>query len=147
MLINARRAEELRVAILDGTRLDNYQVEVSEKGLQRGNIYRGIIANIQPALNAAFIDYGAERHGFLAIQDVVPDAYYSDPAKKTRPRIEEVLEKGKPVVVQVQGAEARRAPRSPTGLAGRYLVLTPSTPRAAFAQGRAKRPAASCARK
>ena len=53
MLINARRPEELRVAILDDNRLDNYQVEVSEKGLQRGNIYRGTIANIQPALNAA----------------------------------------------------------------------------------------------
>ncbi|MEO8505472.1 MAG: Rne/Rng family ribonuclease [Acidobacteriota bacterium] len=131
MLINARRAEELRVAILDGTRLDNYQVEVSEKGLQRGNIYRGIIANIQPALNAAFIDYGADRHGFLAIQDVVPDAYYSDPAKKTRPRIDEVLEKGKPVVVQVQKEpEGQKGAALTTNLslAGRYLVLTPFDP-------------------
>jgi ribonuclease E len=131
MLINARRPEELRVAILDDNRLDNYQVEVSEKGLQRGNIYRGTIANIQPALNAAFIDYGAERHGFLAIQDVVPDAYYADPEKKSRPRIEEVLQKGKPVVVQVQKEpEGQKGAALTTNLslAGRYLVLTPFDP-------------------
>ncbi len=131
MLINARRPEELRVAILDDNRLDNYQVEVSEKGLQRGNIYRGTIANIQPALNAAFIDYGADRHGFLAIQDVVPDAYYTDPEKKNRPRIEEVLQKGKPVVVQVQKEpEGQKGAALTTNLslAGRYLVLTPFDP-------------------
>src|SRR5690349_23651867 len=127
MLINARRPEELRVAILDDNRLDNYQVEVSEKGLQRGNIYRGTIANIQPSLNAAFIDYGAERHGFLAIQDVVPEAFYREP-RGHNPRIEEVLEKGKPIVVQVakdsvgtKGAALTTA----LSLAGRYLVLTP----------------------
>ncbi|HEX6902801.1 MAG TPA: Rne/Rng family ribonuclease [Thermoanaerobaculia bacterium] len=127
MLINAQRPEELRVAIVQGNTLENYKVDVAEAGLTRGNIYRGVIASIQPSLNAAFIDYGAERHGFLAIQDVVPDAYYRQPGT-AHPRIEEVLEKGKPIVIQVdkdpigtKGAALTTA----LSLAGRYLVLTP----------------------
>src|SRR6185295_1010971 len=93
----------------------------------RGNIYRGLIAGIQPSLNAAFIDYGAERNGFLAIQDVVPEAYYHDPGSG-RPRIDDVLEKGKPIVVQVtRDPEGGKGAALTTNLslAGRYLVLTP----------------------
>ncbi|HSF44178.1 MAG TPA: Rne/Rng family ribonuclease [Thermoanaerobaculia bacterium] len=127
MLINAQRPEELRIAIVQGNALENYKVDIAEAGLTRGNIYRGVIASIQPSLNAAFIDYGAERHGFLAIQDVVPEAYYRNPRGGT-PRIEDVLEKGKPIVVQVgkdsmgtKGAALTTA----LSLAGRYLVLTP----------------------
>ena len=101
MLINAQDPEAVRVAVLDGDSLESYQIEVAERGLTRGNIYRGVIANVQPSLNAAFIDYGAEKHGFLAIQDVVPEAYYRQPANG-RPRIEEVLERGKPIVVQIK---------------------------------------------
>ncbi|MFL6194903.1 MAG: ribonuclease E/G [Thermoanaerobaculia bacterium] len=127
MLINAQRPEELRVAIVQGNVLENYKVDVAEAGLTRGNIYRGVIASIQPSLNAAFIDYGAERHGFLAIQDVVPDAYYRTP-HNPHPRIEEVLEKGKPIVVQVAkdpvGTKGAALTTS-LSLAGRYLVLTP----------------------
>ncbi|HEX4964930.1 MAG TPA: Rne/Rng family ribonuclease [Thermoanaerobaculia bacterium] len=127
MLINAQRQEELRIAIVQGNVLENYKVDVAESGLTRGNIYRGVIASIQPSLNAAFIDYGAERHGFLAIQDVVPDAFYRTPSHG-HPRIDEVLEKGKPIVVQVEkdpmgtkGAALTTA----LSIAGRYLVLTP----------------------
>jgi ribonuclease E len=127
MLINAQRSEELRIAIVQGNDLENYQVDIAESGLTRGNIYRGIIANIQPSLNAAFIDYGAERHGFLAIQDVVPEAYYRSP-KGGHPRIEDVLEKGKPIIVQVaKDAVGQKGAALTTSLslAGRYLVLTP----------------------
>jgi ribonuclease E len=127
MLINAQRPEELRVAIIDGNTLESYKVDVAESGVTRGNIYRGTIANIQPSLNAAFIDYGAERHGFLAIQDVVPDAYYRQP-KGGHPRIEDVLEKGKPIVVQVvKDSVGQKGAALTTSLsvAGRYLVLTP----------------------
>jgi ribonuclease E len=128
MLINARHAAEVRVAVVDGPTLENYQVQVAEQGLTRGNIYRGRIANLQPALDAAFVDYGVGRHGFLAIQDVVPEAYYHPPERGKRPRIEQVLERGEPVVVQVS-----REPEGTKGavlttnlsLAGRYLVLTP----------------------
>ncbi|RPH57571.1 Rne/Rng family ribonuclease, partial [bacterium] len=127
MLINAQREEELRIAIVQGNILENYKVDYAEAGLTRGNIYRGVIANIQPSLNAAFIEYGADRHGFLAIQDVVPEAFYRQP-KGGHPRIEEVLEKGKPIVVQVEkDPVGTKGAALTTGLslAGRYLVLTP----------------------
>ncbi|HEX2163299.1 MAG TPA: Rne/Rng family ribonuclease, partial [Thermoanaerobaculia bacterium] len=129
MLINAQAREELRVAIVDGDRLEDYQVEVAERGSTRGNIYRGTIARIEPSLNAAFIDYGAERHGFLPIQDVVPDAWYRQPANgDKKPRIEEVLERNRPIVVQaVKEPEAQKGAALTTNLsfAGRYLVFTP----------------------
>jgi ribonuclease E len=131
MLINAQDPEAVRVAVLDGESLESYQIEVAERGLTRGNIYRGVIANIQPSLNAAFIDYGTDKHGFLAIQDVVPDAYYRQPANGGRARIEEVLERGKPIVVQVQKEpEGSKGAALTTNLslAGRYLVLTPFDP-------------------
>ena len=127
MLINAQRPEELRIAIVQGNVLENYKVDVAESDLTRGNIYRGVIASIQPSLNAAFIDYGVERHGFLAIQDVVPDAFYKQP-HHGHPRIDEVLEKGKPVVVQVAKdpmGQKGAALTTSLSLAGRYLVLTP----------------------
>jgi ribonuclease E len=127
MLINAQRPEELRIAVVQGNSLENYQVDVAESGQTRGNIYRGVIASIQPSLNAAFIDYGAERHGFLAIQDVVPEAYYHHP-RGGQPRIEEVLEKNKPIVVQVAKdpvSQKGAALTTSLSLAGRYLVLTP----------------------
>jgi ribonuclease E len=131
MLINAENPGEVRIAVLDGTALAGYQIEVAERGLQRGNIFRGVIANVQPSLNAAFIDFGAEKHGFLAIQDVVPEAYYRQPGNAGRPRIDEVLERGKPIVVQVQKeAEGSKGAALTTNLslAGRYLVLTPFDP-------------------
>ncbi len=126
MLIDAQRPEELRVAIVNGNTLESFQVDFAESGLTRGNIYRGMIANVQPSLNAAFIDYGVERHGFLSIQDVVPQAYYHDPVG--HPRIEEVLDRGKPIVVQVQKdavGQKGAALTTNLSLAGRYLVLTP----------------------
>jgi ribonuclease E len=127
MLINAQRPEELRIAIVRDHTLENFQVDVAESGLTRGNIYRGTIVNIQPSLNAAFIDYGTERHGFLAIQDVVAEAYYHAP-RGGLPRIDEVLERGKPIVVQVARDAIGQKGASLTtslSLAGRYLVLTP----------------------
>src|ERR1700709_1327524 len=127
MLINPQRQEEWRVAIVQGNVLENYKVDVAEAGLTRGNIYRGVIASIQPSLNAAFIDYGAGPPAFLPIQDLAPDAYSRRPSSG-HPRIDEVLEKGKPIVIQVEkdpmgtkGAALTTA----LSLAGRYLVLTP----------------------
>ena len=129
MLINAQHPEELRIAIADDKTLENYQVEVAEQGLTRGNIYLGVISSIQPSLNAAFIDYGTERNGFLAIQDVVEEAWYRQPKNNgSRPRIEDVLDKGRPIVVQVtREPEGQKGAALTTNLslAGRYLVLTP----------------------
>jgi len=128
MLINAQNPAELRVAVTSGDALEDFKVDVGERGLTRGNIYFGIIANIQPSLNAAFIDYGTDKHGFLAIQDVVPDAYYHQPRKGQKPRIETVLEKGQPIVVQItrepEGSKGA-ALTTNLSLAGRYLVLMP----------------------
>ncbi len=130
MLINARSREELRVAVVSDTLLENYQVEIAEGGLTRGNIYRGVIANLQPALNAAFVDYGAGKNGFLAIQDVVAEARYKEPPPGKRAQIDDLLEKGRPIVVQVQrdpDPEGGKGAALTTNLslAGRYLVLTP----------------------
>jgi ribonuclease E len=128
MLINAQSREEIRIAVLADSALENYQVEVAEGGLTRGNIYRGLIANLQPALDAAFVDYGATKNGFLTLQDVVPEARYKEPKGAGRPRIDEVLEKGKPIVVQVErDPEGQKGAILTTNLsfAGRYLVLTP----------------------
>ncbi len=128
MLINARGTEELRIAVVSDAGLENYQVEVAEGGLTRGNIYRGQISNLQPALNAAFVDYGAGKNGFLAIQDVVAEARYKEPTRSGRPQIDDILEQGKPIVVQVtrepEGAKGA-ALTTNLSLAGRYLVFTP----------------------
>ncbi len=128
MLINAQRPEELRIAIATGSTLDNYQVEVADYNLTRGNIYRGVVANVQPSLNAVFVDYGAPRHGFLALQDLVPEAFHHEPERGERRRIEDLMERGRSVVVQVtKDAEGTKGAALTTSLsfAGRYLVFTP----------------------
>lgn len=126
MLINAQNPEELRVAILNGSNLENFQVEVSERGLTRGNIYRGIVSNIQPSLNASFIDYGAERDGFLSMGEIVEPAFHRK--AEGRPHIERTMERGKPVLVQVtKEPEGQKGAALTTNvsLAGRYFVFTP----------------------
>lgn len=128
MLINARSAEEARLAIVSDSTLDDYQLEVADRSLLRGNIYRGTIASVQPSLNAAFIDYGGERHGFLSARDLVPEAYYNQPKDPKRPGIDEVLERSRPIVVQVaRESEGTKGAVLTTdlSLAGRYLVFTP----------------------
>ncbi|MDY7091371.1 MAG: Rne/Rng family ribonuclease [Acidobacteriota bacterium] len=128
MLINARHSDELRVAIIDNGILEAYEVEAAESGLTRGNIYRGVVAKIESSLNAAFIDYGAERHGFLPGDDIVPDAYHKKYGGKGRPKIADVLERGKPILVQVTKeavGQKGAALTTSISLAGRYMVLTP----------------------
>jgi ribonuclease E len=129
MLINGQHAEELRMAITEDNILETYRVEVEEAGVERGNIYRGVVCNIEPSLDAAFIEYGADRHGFLARQDVVPQAYHRQPPDGVEwPRIEDVLCKGEPILVQVtRDAVGSKGAALTTNvsLAGRYLVLMP----------------------
>ncbi|MGD1146884.1 MAG: Rne/Rng family ribonuclease [Thermoanaerobaculaceae bacterium] len=129
MLINAQRAEEVRVAIMSGDTLDTYQLAVAEAGLSRGNIYRGIVGNINPALNAAFVDFGAERDGMLPAHDVVAEAYHrTPPTGDSAPRIDQTLERGHSLLVQVTkdpvGSKGA-ALTTNVSFAGRYLVLTP----------------------
>lgn len=128
MLINAQRPEELRVAIVVDNRLELFQTALAEGGLYRGNIYRGTVVNLQSALAAAFVDLGIEKDGFLAFHDIVPQAFQRKPSSGRPHRIEEVLERGKPILVQVNkdpGGHKGSALTTNVSIAGRYLVLTP----------------------
>jgi ribonuclease E len=129
MLINAQRADHLRVAIVKGTQLEDFHVDIAEAGLTRGNIYRGVVANLQPSLNAAFVDIGEDRHAFLPVGDVLPAAFHRKPPEgERRPRVDQVLDRGKSILVQVakDGVGQKGAALTTNlALAGRYLVLTP----------------------
>ncbi len=129
MLINAQRLEEVRVAIIDGETLDEYQVAVTQAGTTRGNIYRGMVATLHAGLNAAFVDYGTDKDGLLAAHDVVPQAYHRTPGDGGRhAKIDRILDRGKPVLVQITKDPAGSKGAALTtkiSLAGRYLVLMP----------------------
>jgi ribonuclease E len=129
LLFNAQRPEEVRVAITNQGVLDTYAVSTAETGLARGNIYRGVVANLQPSLDAAFVDFGAERHGLLRAEDIVPSAAHRKvDSGRHRPRIDQLLEKGRPILVQVvrDGIGTKGALLTTNlSIAGRYLVLMP----------------------
>ncbi len=128
MLINATRPEEVRVAIVHNLTMEAYEVAASESGLIKGNIYRGIVVSIRPALEAAFVDIGTGKDALVRADDIVPEAMHRKHTGSGRPRIENILEKGKPLTVQVtrdpiahKGAQAT----TNVSLAGRYLVAMP----------------------
>ncbi len=129
MLISAQRTDEVRIAIVNGNILDSYEVSATDSGLCRGNIYRGSVANIQPSLDAAFVNFGVERDGLLRADDVVPQAYHRDPKTDSKhPKIDRVLERNKEILVQVvRDAVAHKGAlvTSNLSIAGRYLVLMP----------------------
>jgi ribonuclease E len=127
MLINAQRAEEVRVAIMNEGVLDKYEVSAAETGLIRGNIYRGVVASVKPSLDAAFVDIGADRHGLLRVDDVVTAAAHHKPEGR-RPKIDRLLDKGRPLLVQVtRDGMGDKGSQLTTNLsiAGRYMVLMP----------------------
>jgi ribonuclease E len=131
MLFNATQQEELRVAIVDGQKLIDLDIESSAKEQRKGNIYKGIITRIEPSLEAAFIDYGAERHGFLPFKEVAR-AYFNGDVEPGRARIQDALREGQELVVQVDKDERGTKGAALTtfiSLAGRYLVLMPNNPR------------------
>ncbi len=133
MLFNATQPEELRVALVDGQRLFDLDIESSSREQKKANIYKGKITRIEPSLEAAFVDYGAERHGFLPFKEV--SRSYFDPSADTSGRIniKEVLKEGQEIVVQVDKEERGNKGAALTtfiSLAGRYLVLMPNNPRA-----------------
>jgi ribonuclease E len=128
MLINAQRAEEVRVAVVSGSTLDAYRVSVAQAGQLRGNIYRGVVVSIQASLDAAFVDFGAAKHGFLPADEVVAEAAHRAPQAAGRSRADHLLERGRPLLVQVSkepGGEKGAALTTNVSLAGRYLVFTP----------------------
>ena len=126
MLINGRHAEQLRVAVVEGGILQLYDVEGTEATLKRGNIYRGVVANIERSLNAAFVEFGDAKHGFLTRHDVIPQAFHR--AAGDSAPIDQILQKGQPMVVQVtRDAEGGKGATLTTNisLAGRFLVYFP----------------------
>ena len=134
MLFNATQPEELRVALVDGQRLYDLDIETAGREQKKANIYKGRITRIEPSLEAAFIDYGAERHGFLPLKDI--SRSYFDPSVELgggRVNIKEVLREGQEVLVQIDKEERGNKGAALTtfiSLAGRYLVLMPNNPRA-----------------
>ncbi|PXX81269.1 ribonuclease E [Rivihabitans pingtungensis] len=131
MLFNATQAEELRVAIVDGQKLIDLDIETVGKEQKKGNIYKGVITRIEPSLEACFVDYGTERHGFLPFKEV-SRAYFRQFDGGGRPRIQDVLREGQEIIVQVEKDERGNKGAALTtyvSLAGRYLVLMPNNPR------------------
>jgi ribonuclease E len=131
MLFNATQAEELRVAIVDGQKLIDLDIETAGKEQRKGNIYKGIVTRIEPSLEAAFIDYGSERHGFLPFKEISRSFFQSD-VDPARARIQDVMHDGQELIVQVDKDERGNKGAALTtfiSLAGRYLVLMPNNPR------------------
>ena len=132
MLINATQSEELRVALVDGQKLYDLDIEAGSREQKKANIYKGKITRIEPSLEAAFVDFGAERHGFLPLKEVSKE-YFSASAGKGRVNIKDALREGQEVIVQVDKEERGNKGAALTtfiSLAGRYLVLMPNNPRA-----------------
>lgn len=134
MLINATQQEELRVALVDGQRLYDLDIESGSREQKKANIYKGKITRIEPSLEAAFVDYGAERHGFLPLKEISKTYFSKKPNHSDgRINIKDVLTEGQEVIVQVDKEERGNKGAALTtfvSLAGRYLVLMPNNPRA-----------------
>ncbi|MDO8414040.1 MAG: ribonuclease E/G, partial [Gallionellaceae bacterium] len=129
MLFNATQAEELRVAIVDGQKLIDLDIESAGKEQRKSNIYKAVITRIEPSLEAAFVEYGGTRHGFLPFKEVSPNYYLN--GSGSRPSIKEALREGQELLVQVEKDERGNKGAALTtyiSLAGRYIVLMPNNP-------------------
>ena len=134
MLINATHSEEIRVALADGQKLYNLDIDVPGQDRKKGNIYKGRITRVEPSLEAAFVDYGADRHGFLPYKEISRN-YYTEAANraKERPPIAKAIKEGTEVIIQVNKEERGNkgaAISTYISLAGRYLVFMPENPKA-----------------
>ncbi len=134
MLINATQPEELRVALVDGQRLYDLDIENRTRVQKKSNIYKGKITRVEPSLEAAFVDFGAERHGFLPMKEISREYFYRSPSEISgRFKIKDVVKEGTEVIVQVDKEERGNkgaALSTFISLAGRYMVLMPNNPRA-----------------
>ncbi len=134
MLFNATHPEELRVAIVDGQKLRDLDIESSSNAQRKGNIYQGRITRVEPSLEAAFVDYGAERQGFLPLKEISRSDFrnFSPSTPMAQVRIKDVVEEGQELLVQVEKDERGTKGAALTtfiSLAGRYLVLMPNNPK------------------
>lgn len=137
MLINATQAEELRVALVDGQKLYDFDIEVPSKEQKKSNIYKGIITRVEPSLEAAFVNYGAEKHGFLPFKEISPayrqSAEEGESEGGGRKSIKNQLKEGQEILVQIEKEERGNKGAALTtyiSLAGTYLVLMPNNPKA-----------------
>ncbi|TXS89067.1 ribonuclease E [Parahaliea maris] len=134
MLINATQPEELRVALVDGQRLYDLDIENRTRLQKKSNVYKGKITRVEPSLEAAFVDFGAERHGFLPLKEIAREYFYRDPGSvEGRMKIKDVVKEGTEIIVQVDKEERGNKGAALTtfiSLAGRYIVLMPNNPRA-----------------
>jgi ribonuclease E len=132
MLINATQREELRVAIVDGQNLYDLDIEIPSREQKKANIYKGRITRVEASLEACFIDYGAERHGFLPLKEISRE-YFTPGLDPNKSNIRELLKEGQEIIVQVEKEERGNKGAALTAfisLAGRYMVLMPNNPRA-----------------
>src|SRR5687768_6407330 len=132
MLFNATQAEELRVAIVDGQKLIDLDIETTGKEQRKSNIYKGVITRVEPSLEAVFVDYGAERHGFLPFKEIAKQFMVNDGGEFGRSKMATHLKNGQEMIVQVDKDERGNKGAALTtyvSLAGRYLVLMPNNPR------------------
>ena len=134
MLINATQPEEVRVAMVDGQRLYDLDIENRQRIQTKANVYKAKITRVEPSLEAAFVDFGADRHGFLPLKEISPEYYRSKaPENEGKVRIKDVLKEGTEVIVQVDKEERGTKGAALTtyiSLAGRYMVLMPNNPKA-----------------
>jgi ribonuclease E len=133
MLINASHTEEMRVAMVDGQRLYDLDIENRTREQKKSNIYKGKITRVEPSLEAAFVDFGAERHGFLPLKEISREYFKKNASDGGRVRIVDAIKEGQEVLVQVEKEERGQKGAALTtfiSLAGRYLVLMPNNPRA-----------------
>ncbi len=154
MLVNATQEEELRVALVDGQRIYDLDIEIPSRETKKANVYKGRITRVEPSLEACFVDYGAERHGFLPLKEVTKAYFKEKPAQQEGAgrAIRDVLEEGQEVIVQVEKEERGNKGAALTtfvSLAGRFLVLMPNNPRAGGVSRRVEGDDrdASCARR
>jgi len=133
MLINASHPEEVRVAMVDGQKLYDLDIENRTREQKKANIYKGKITRVEPSLEAAFVDYGADRHGFLPLKEISREYFKKKSSDGGRARIQDAIKEGQEVLVQVEKEERGSKGAALTtfiSLAGRYLVLMPNNPRA-----------------
>jgi ribonuclease E len=133
MLINATQQEEMRVALVDGQKLYDLDIESPGHEQKKANIYKGTITRVEPSLEAAFVDYGADRHGFLPLKEIARNYFPSDYKFSGRPNIKEVVKEGQEVIIQIDKEERGQKGAALTtfiSVAGSYLVLMPNNPRA-----------------
>ncbi len=136
MLINATQAEELRVALVDGQKLYDFDIEIPSKEQKKSNIYKGIITRVEPSLEAAFVNYGSEKQGFLPFKEISPlyrHALEGSDTEGRRPNIKDLIREGQEIVVQIEKEERGNKGAALTtyiSLAGTYLVLMPNNPKA-----------------